>query len=58
MTEIVSVGEQIGDESPTLGALFTDSGEGLTWTGEMPNLAQRFALGDIDLHALLNNGRG
>jgi len=58
VTEIVAVGEQIGDEAPTLGAVFTDSGDGLAWTGEMPNLAQRFALGDIDLHALLNVGRG
>ena len=57
ITEIVCVGEQIADDAPTLGAIFAETGNGLTWTGEMPDLAARFELTGIDLHAVLNAGR-
>ncbi len=54
ITEILSVGEQVGDGSElTAGALFAGEGAGLEWSGEMPSGVGRFAEAGIDLRGIL-----
>lgn len=52
VTEIVSVGEQIGDDTPTLGALFERRDGRLVATGERPPIG-RFERAGIDLREVL-----
>ncbi len=54
ITEILSVGEQVGDGADlTAGTIFTGAGRELTWTGEFPTGRERFAERDLDLTAVL-----
>ena len=53
VTEIASIGDQIGDGEPTIGRIFADDGEGLRWTGELPPRPERFALAGRDLRDVL-----
>jgi pilus assembly protein CpaF len=52
VTEIVSVGEQLGDDAPTIGPIFERRSGELLWTGERPDSA-RFERADLDLRAVL-----
>lgn len=54
ITEILSVGEQVGDGFElTAGAIFEGAGRTLAWTGEFPTGRERFAESGIDLSAVL-----
>ena len=54
VTEIVSVGEQVGDGLDlTSGAIFTGAGGSLTWTGEYPTGREKFLDRGIDLTSVL-----
>ena len=53
VTEIASIGDQIGDGEPTIGRIFADDGDGLCWTGELPPRPERFALAGRDLREVL-----
>lgn len=54
ITEILSVGEQVGDGADlTAGAIFTGAGRELAWTGEYPTGRERFADRGLDLTAVL-----
>jgi len=52
ISEIVSVGDQIGADAPTLGPIFERRGGALVWTGERPS-AERYERAGIDLGAVL-----
>jgi pilus assembly protein CpaF len=52
VTEIVSVGEQIGDDAPTLGVLFEQREGELAATGERPPVG-RFERAGIELAEVL-----
>lgn len=54
VTEILSVGEQVGDGLDlTSGAIFTGAGNSLTWTGEYPTGREKFLDRGIDLTSVL-----
>ena len=54
VTEILSVGEQVGDGLDlTSGAIFTGAGGALTWTGEYPTGREKFLDRGIDLASVL-----
>ena len=54
VTEILSVGEQVGDGLDlTSGAIFTGAGRSLTWTGEYPTGREKFLDRGIDLSSVL-----
>ena len=54
VTEILSVGEQVGDGLDlTSGAIFTGAGGSLTWTGEYPTGREKFLDRGIDLASVL-----
>ena len=54
ITEILTVGEQVGDGSEiTAGTIFAGAGRDLAWTGEFPDAGQRFVDAGIDLSGVL-----
>lgn len=53
ITEIAAVGDQLGDDEPTVGRLFVDAGDGLEWTGEPPPRTERFDRAGIEVSAVL-----
>lgn len=54
ITEILSVGEQVGDGLElTAGTVFRGAGRTLSWTGEFPANSERFAAAGIDLAGVL-----
>lgn len=52
ITEIVSVGEPMATDAPTLGAIFERRSGDLVWTGERPP-TERYVRAGIDLGAVL-----
>ncbi len=54
ITEIVGVGEQVGDgDDLTTGTVFDGSGAALRWTGEFPPASTRYEEAGIDLREVL-----
>lgn len=54
ITEILSVGEQVGDGFElTAGVIFEGAGRTLAWTGEFPTGRERFVENGIDLSSVL-----